>query len=262
MTGKITTCHWLAALLPAALAFSCRPASETPALTVAVAANAAPAIEELARTFHRETGRDVALIIGSSGKLSAQIQQGAPFDLLLSADAGYPEALIEQDKAVAPMAVYARGRLILWLRDTAGPERVALSRLQRPEIKRIALAQPGLAPYGRAAQEALDHYGLWAELQPKLVFGESISQVNQFLSTGAVEAGFTALSATHYSNLASRGRYLEVEPSAYGAIEQGMVITRYGVRNHPEAARAFFDFLQSEAARQTLERFGYRIPPN
>jgi len=262
MTGKTPNCHWLGILLLAALAFSCGPGPKTPTLTVAVAANAAPAVEELARAFRQQSGLKVDLIAGSSGKLSAQIRQGAPFDLLLSADTGYPEALIEAGKAVPPLAVYAHGQLILWFRDTAGLEQAAFSRLQQPEVRRIALAQPGLAPYGRAAREALTHYGLWPALQPKLVFGESISQVNQFLRTGAVEAGFTALSAMHAPTLAKRGHYLHVEVSAYRAIEQGMVITRYGAQHHAEAARNFFDFLRSETAHQTLERFGYRIPTN
>jgi len=246
----------------AGLVFSCRSASAADKLTVAVAANAAPAVEALAALYREQHGWNVDLIIGSSGKLSTQIRQGAPFDLFLSADLTYPQALIDAKMAVLPLRVYARGRLVLWLPDTTGLARAGLSLLQAKRVRRIALAQPSLAPYGRAARQALAHSGLWQELQPKLVFGESISQVNQVLSTGAVDAGFTALSAMHYTAMADRGGYMEVDTSAYAPIDQGMVVTRHGATNHPEAARSFFDFLQSEDARRTLAHFGYGLLPN
>jgi molybdate transport system substrate-binding protein len=236
------------------LLVSCGDQDRDRGLTIAVAANMQFAMEEIAMAFTEETGVPCDLIIGSSGKLTAQIVEGAPFDVLVSADMKYPESLREKGLAESDPAVYAYGSLVLWtLEDSL---ELSLTALKNEEVRHIALANPKTAPYGVAAEDVLRHYGLYDAVKEKLVFGESIAQTNQFITSGAAEAGFTALSVVLSPQMQGKGRWITPDPAAYQPIAQGMVVVRREGEN-TENGMAFRDFVFSVRAREILAKFGY-----
>lgn len=240
---------------------SCKNATDpSSSLTVAVAANAQYAAVAIKEAFEQQTQIRVTLVIASSGKLTAQIQQSAPYDLFLSADMDYPLYLFDEGRAVTPPQVYATGELVLWTKDQdlALDEPAAV--LLQSDIQRIAIAQVRTAPYGKAAQSWLVQQGLLRKIEPKLVFGESIAQVNAYVLSGAVQLGFTARSVVVSPQLAGQGNYRVLAADSYPAIEQGLVITQYGQENHPEACQSFWNFMQSTPAQTILQQYGYRIP--
>lgn len=225
-------------------------------LIVAVAANVRYAMEEVETAFEAQSGIEVGVIIGSSGKLTAQIQQGAPYDLLVSADMKYPQSLYEKGLAVSPPEVYAYGTLVLWtLRDLSLDSITTL--LQQPEIRKIALANPKIAPYGELALQWLQYHRLLPTLEAKLIYGESIAQTSQYISSGACDLGFTARSIVISPGLKEKGRWVSLEPVL--RLEQGVVITQRG-HQQPREAQAFYDFLFSESARSIFFRYGYDVP--
>jgi molybdate transport system substrate-binding protein len=214
------------------------------------------ALEEISTAFTSETGIPCHLVTSSSGKLTAQITEGAPYDLLISADMKYPEQLFREGYTLGPPRVYARGILVLWtLQDAIEPD---LSALRGAEIRYIAMANPKTAPYGLAALEVLKHTNLEAELQEKLVFGESIGQVNQFISSGSAEIGFTAMSVVSAPQFRNMGRWAAVDTAYYAPIEQGVVVIRKQ-QSQQEDAQRFREFLFSDAARRLLRKYGYTV---
>lgn len=228
-------------------------------LSVAVAANLQYTFDELRAGFKAETGHDLRATYNSSGKLTAQIMNGAPFDAFLSADMAYPERLYKEGFAVAAPKPYAYGTLVLW---TMKP--VALSAwqmlLSSAAIDKIALANPQTAPYGREAMKVLTYYKLDTALKTKLVFGESISQTNQYIHSRAADIGFTAKSVVVSPALKGQGKWIELPKDSYTPIAQGAVILRHGQQNNPDLARQFHDFLYSPKARAIYERNGYLLP--
>lgn len=240
---------------------SCKNSGDSrPSLTVAVAANAQYAAEALKEAFEKETAIEVTLIIASSGKLTAQIQQAAPYDLFLSADMDYPQYLFDEKRATTPPQVYAVGELVLWTNDKSLSLEDPVAVLQEPDIQRIAIAQVRTAPYGQAAQAWLTQKGVMSRVESKLVFGENIAQVNSYVLSGAAQLGFTARSVVVSPQLAGQGSFVLLTRDSYPAIEQGMVITRHGHKNHPEASQSFWNFMQSTRAQTILQQYGYRIP--
>lgn len=226
-------------------------------LRIAVAANIQFAMEELTTAFHKETGIQCELIVSSSGKLTAQLQEGAPYDVFLSADMDYPQVLHDAGLTVAPPQVYAQGGLVLWTNhDELRP---SMEVLTSDRIKRIAIANPKTAPYGRAAVAALRHYGIYEQVAPKLVYGESIAQVNQFVQSKAATIGFTATAVVHAPKLQDMGNWTRVSMVAYTPIEQGYVVMT-GKKRHERKGQRFCDFLSSEKGRQILESYGYLVP--
>src|SRR6478609_9321466 len=194
-------------------------------LHVAVAANAQFVAVKLKEAFKKETGIDAELTISSSGKLTAQIEQGAPFNVFLSADMKYPEELYSKGLTTAKPQVYAYGALVLWtLKDinVAGD----LSILLNNSVQKIAIANPKLAPYGEAAIQALTKQNLLSQVQQKIVYGESIAQVNQYLVSGAADVAFTAKSVVLDSAVSNKGKWIEVNPKWYNPIAQGVVVIR------------------------------------
>lgn len=241
----------LAALLAALLTSTSAVADP---VHVAVAANFAPACRVIADAFTAATKHEVVLSDGSSGKLFAQIENGAPFDLFLSADAERPRKLEEGEHAVAGTRfVYAVGRLALWSARDGFVTGEAV--LRGDAFQHLAIANPELAPYGAAAREALQHLGLWERVQPKLVRGEDIGQTFHFVSTGNAELGFVALSQLATEKGGSRWL---VPADLYTPIEQQAVLLLPG--KDDLAARAFLDFLKGGAARALIERAGYGVP--
>ena len=228
-----------------------------PQITVAVAANVQFAMKELEAVFEQETGIDVNVVISSSGKLAAQILQGAPYSLLVSANMKYPEALVQGGKAAGRPQIYAYGALVLWTLK----ENIRLypdpAFLLADSINKVAIANPRNAPYGEEAVRYFKYYGVYEAIQSKLAYGESIAQTNQYVLAGAVDAGITARSVVLSPELQGKGQWVELPAEAYQPIEQGVVVTTYGQENHPEESRLFFDFLFSEKAKQAFKKYGY-----
>lgn len=223
-------------------------------VTAAVAANFTATMEELASAFRLQTGHDIRISYGSTGKLFAQIANGAPFDLFMAADSHRPELLESRGTAVSGTRfTYARGKLAFWspAPDTfADPEHFLAS----PDIGRIAIANPKTAPYGLAARQTLTELGLWDTLKPRLVRGESIAQTFQFVATGNATAGFVALSQILTRD--DQGGTLWLVPqSYYTPIEQQAILLKRGESN--DAARAWLAFMRSEPALVIIRRYGY-----
>jgi molybdate transport system substrate-binding protein len=228
-------------------------------IIVAAAANVQFVMEDLQTEFERQTGIEVKTVINSSGKLSAQISSGAPFDVFLSADMKYPETLFREGYADSIPRVYAFGSLVLWSMKDIDLSR-GMEILAGKQIRKIAIANPLNAPYGLAAKEAMIHYQLYERVKEKLVFGRNVSQVNQYIVSGAAEAGFTSKSTMLSPGIKGQEVWIEIDSTAYSPIKQGAVILKHGRENHPEAAQGFYDFLFSETARQILKNYGYLLP--
>ena len=239
-----------------------RPADEGE-VRVAVAANFTAPCEEIARAFEKRSGHRVMVSAGSTGKLAAQIQNGAPFDVLLAADAERPALLEQGGTAVAGSRfTYARGRLVLWSADPGlvdGAGKV----LAAGRFRHLAIANPKLAPYGAAAEQVLGGLRLWQRLSPRLVQGEDIGQTYQFVASGAAELGFVALSQVRAAAGGAGGGQIKgsmwiVPEASYRPIDQQAVLLTSAWGNL--AARAFLDFLKGREARAAIERFGYDLP--
>jgi molybdate transport system substrate-binding protein len=190
----------------------------------------------------------------------AQIQEGAPFDVFLSADIDYPAALQQAGLTASAPRTYAYGSLVLWALPDIDLSQGMVAALNQPKVKRIALANPQLAPYGRQTLRVLDYYQRRPALQSKLVYGESISQVTPFMVTEQVQLAFTAKSVVLSPRFQARGHWVEVPAESYQPIGQGAVILKYGATHHPEAAKRLMDFLFTPPAQTILERYGYRLP--
>lgn len=236
------------------------PASSNNRVSVAAAANLVYALDALNAAFHA-TAPDVEVTVatGASGSLVAQITHGAPYDVFLSADMDYPRALIAAGQAdAASLLPFATGRLVAWTVNPAVPLDSVSTALQHPATRKIAVANVESAPYGRAAKQALEQLGLWNDLSAKFVFGENITQTAQFVESGGADLGFVALSLVLSPALQSHGRWIAVPEELYAPLTQGAVLTRRGQSN--AAAARYLAFLQSDAAREVLARFGYSVP--
>ena len=235
---------------------ACKTTEEHKTITIATAANMQFAMQELADTFTQKTGTSCDLVISSSGKLTAQIKEGAPYDIFVAANMKYPQEVYAAGQAKTAPKVYAYGKLVLWsLNENI---RVDLETLESEAIHHIALANPKTAPYGTAAVSALTQLKIYDRIQNKLVFGESISQTNQFILSGAAELGFTAMSVVKAPSMKSRGVWISVADTLYDPIEQGVVLIEHDATTKPEAA-AFYEYLFSEEAQKILQDFGYSI---
>jgi len=227
-------------------------------ITVAAASDLQFAMPELVRNFEQQTRAHVKVSYGSSGNFFSQIQNGAPFDVYFSADISYPQKL-EASGLTEPgtLRKYAAGQLVIWVRNES---RLDLSKglhvLSDPSVKKIAIANPSHAPYGRAAVAALKSEQLYDQIASRLVFGENISQTAQFVETGNADAGLIALSLAIAPAMRGKGRYLEVPSSAHPAIEQACVVVRNS--RQKDLARKFVDFATGEEGKKILSRFGFR----
>lgn len=228
-------------------------------LTVAVAANVKFVFDELKAEFKKSSGIEVNGVFASSGKINAQIKSGAPYDVFLSADMEFPAALYKEGFAVAAPKAYARGVLVLWTLQPLDLKQ-GLEVLKSSAVKRVAMANPKLAPYGREAMRALEHFNLRAAVEPKLIYGESIAQVNQYIDTKSVEIGFTAKSVVLAPQMQGRGKWIELPRESYQPIEQGVVLLKHGAEKHAEPAKRFMEFMASASARSILQKFGYILP--
>ena len=235
------------------------PAQPPP--VIAAASDLNFALGEIARQFERETGQHVDVVYGSSGTLTRQIQDGAPFELFLSAD----EALVDRLAAAGLTrdhgTLYAIGRLVLFAPPGSPLDpRMGLDGLARllasGRVPRFAIANPAHAPYGRAAEAALRKRGLWNDLQPRLVLGENVSQAAQFATTGNAVGGIIAYSLALAPNLHGRGTYALIPDGDHPPLRQRMVL----MKRAGAVVERFHAFLQTPAARTTFERYGFTLP--
>jgi molybdate transport system substrate-binding protein len=234
-------------------------AAEVP--NVAVAANLNFAMPEIAAAFKQRTGREVKLAFGASGNFSRQIREGAPFELFLSADEANVQFLVDAGRADGEGVVYAVGRLSLFAPAASpvqvDPELAGLAAaLKARTVRRIAIANPELAPYGKAAREVLQKKGLWDLLTGRIVLGENVNQTAQFALTGGVEAAFIPYSIVVAPNFKDRGRSVIVPESLHEPIRQRMVL----VKGAGETARGLYDFVRGPKGRAILERYGFDFP--
>lgn len=229
-------------------------------LSVAAAADLTYCLEDLNAAFQKaHPDATVKVSSGSSGNFFAQIKNGAPFDVFLSADMNYPRELITAGLAQEGDVVqYAVGRIVLWTTNEKVEVSKGLAVLRDGSVvKKIAIANPAHAPYGRAAKAALEHEGLWPAVEGRLVLGENVAQAAQFVQTGNADAGIVALSLVMSPKLAKVGRSFEIPVETYPPLEQGAVITKVGAGK--PLAKAYLDFLRSADARKIFDRYGFRL---
>lgn len=231
-----------------------------PSLRVAAAADLAPCINELNSAFASDAGGvDVTYSIGSSGNFYAQIRNGAPYDVFLSADLHYPQELAKAKLAdAASLMVYAHGQLVLWANDPKVDISMGLRALTAPAVQRIAIANPEVAPYGRAAKAALERAGVWDAVKSKLVIGESIAQTAQFVETGNAQVGLISFSHINGAQKPLQGQAWVVPANLYPLIEQGAIVTAKGRSN--SLAAQYLAFLRSEKGRAILRKYSFVLP--
>jgi molybdate transport system substrate-binding protein len=229
-------------------------------LRIAAASDLQAALPDIAARYEKETGQKVTLTFGSSGNFFTQIQNGAPFDLFLSADIDYPKRLEQAGLGErGSLYEYATGRIVLWTRSDSGIDlRKGLAVLADAAVRRVAVANPQHAPYGRAAVAALRHEQLYEQVRGKLVLGENISQAAQFVQTGNAEVGMLALSLALAPALKSAGSYVEVPLTSYPPIAQAAIIV--AASKHKIAARQFIDALKSSGSVTVLQSYGFALP--
>jgi molybdate transport system substrate-binding protein len=226
---------------------------------IAVAANFTEPMKELEQLFKKSYGHTVTSSLGATGQFYSQIKNGAPFELLLSADMATPSKLAEEGEAVkGSVVIYAIGKLVLWSKDPALVDEQGKV-LKTGKFNHLAIANPKTAPYGAAAKQVLEKLGVWNTLQGQVVQGTSITQAYQFIATGNAELGFIALSQYHRTPKDSQGSHWLVPQQWYDKILQGAVLLKKG-ENNP-AAKAFMVFLTTDkSARAVIEKYGYVLP--
>lgn len=252
----VTTLSVLALLTTVVFEWACRhPNNQTTELTVAAASDLTAAFEELGREFETTHKIKVVFVFGSTGVLTRQIENGAPMDLFAAANVTYVDQL-EQKGLIIPdtKAIYARGRITLWTTSDSPIRVETISDLTRPEIRRIAIANPDHAPYGLAAKQALESAGVWDAVKPKLVYGDNIRQTLQYAETGNVDVAIVALSLSQQS----KGRWTLVPEQLHQPIDQGLAVIK-GTRNE-QAARAFASFITGPRGREILGKYGFAFP--
>jgi molybdate transport system substrate-binding protein len=236
---------------------------ESPELTVAAAADLSSALKEIADTFQKQTGIEVKLSFGASGALTQQIQNGAPFDVFFSADMDYPRQLIK-DGVAEPGSLYqyAIGRLVLWAPADSrlDLEHAGMKVLLDPSVKKIAVANPQHAPYGRAAVAAMKHAGLYDQLADRLVLGENVSQAAQFAESGNAQVGFVALAHAIAPAMHGKGKYWQIPADFYPELAQGLVVV--GSSPRKKEAAAFVDYIKSVEIAKILQKYGFSLPHN
>ncbi|MGC3975601.1 MAG: molybdate ABC transporter substrate-binding protein [Nitrospira sp.] len=229
-------------------------------ITVAAASDLNFAIKEVIGEFEKQTGHRVKVSLGSSGNFYAQLQQGAPFDLYFSADIGYPKKLEEAGLTVpGSLYRYAVGRVVLWApKSSLVDVNKGLTVLREPTSKKIAIANPKHAPYGRAAVAAMEHAQIYAQVKDRLVLGENISQAAQFIESGACDVGIIALSLALAPAMKSAGSYWEIPAETHPPLEQGAVVMKQS--KNQELARSFLGFLQGPQGQEIMTRYGFTLP--
>jgi len=230
-------------------------------LVVAAAADLSTALKEIGDGYQKKTGVEVKLSFAASGALTEQIQNGAPFDLFFSADMDYPRRLITAGYADGEsLYQYAVGKLVLWA-PADSPldlEHKGMDVLLDPSVRKIAIANPQHAPYGRAAVGALKHYGLYDQVADRLVLGENVSQSAQFVESGNAQVGFVALAHALAPGMQGKGKYWEVPVDAYPPLAQGVVVLAHS--QHKKEAAEFLEYIKMTGATDVLRKYGFTVP--
>ena len=230
-------------------------------IRVAAASDLKPALDDLAARYRKQTRNRLDVTYGSSGNFFSQIQNGAPFDVFFSADIDYPRKLEAAGLAEpGTLYEYAVGRIVLWVPaySQIEPATQRWKALLDASVQKIAIANPEHAPYGRAAVAAMRKAGIYDQVVAKLVYGENISQAAQFVQSGNAQAGIVALSLAS-SRAMKDGKRWEIPADMHSPIEQAAIVLKSS--KNKESSRAFLDFVQSEAGRATLAKYGFTIPP-
>jgi len=228
--------------------------------TVAAAADLQSAMEEISARFQQKTSSHIKVIYGSSGNFAQQIQNGAPFDMFFSANLDYPKQL-EASGLIEPDSFYqyARGKIVVWVpNDSRIDVHSGMQSLLAPSVKKIAIANPQHAPYGKAAVSAMQTEGVYDKVKDKLVLGENISQTASFVVSGSADIGIVALSLALSPNMKDKGRYADIPSADYPPIEQACVILRSS--KNPAVARAFLEFVKTDAIKDLLRNYGFEVP--
>jgi molybdate transport system substrate-binding protein len=224
-------------------------------ITVAAAANLNDAFRELGKAFTSKTGVRVVFSFGATANIATQIEHGAPFDVFAAADVEHVDALVTKGLIVRETrAVFARGHLVLWAPPRNPIELNGLDDVARPEVRLVAIAQPEIAPYGRAAVEALHSANLWDAVQSKIVYAQNVAEVRQYAVSGNADLAFLPQSLIP----PGEGSSLEVDPSLYSPIDQAIGVVSGSDKQEP--ARRFVEFVTSAGGKLTLERYGYGRP--
>jgi len=229
-------------------------------LVVAAAADLSMALREIGDGYQKKTGLELKFSFGASGALTAQIQNGAPFDLFFSADMDYPKQLIASGQADGTsLYQYAVGKLVLWVPADSplDVEHKGMDVLLDPSVKKIAIANPQHAPYGRAAAAALKYYGLYDRVEDRLVLGESVSQAAQFAESGNAQAGFVALAHALGPGMQGKGKYWEVPAEAYPPLIQGVVVLSRS--QHKKEAAEFVEYIKTSGAGDVWRKYGFTV---
>lgn len=247
----------LATLLMAALlAMSSLQAGEP--LRIAAASDLRYALDDIVTLYRQgQPQANIQVIYGSSGKLTTQISNGAPYDIFFAADIRYPQQLEQRGLSATTPVVYATGRIVVWSKQLDASQ-LSLQDLDAAAIRRIAIAQPAHAPYGLRAKEALQSVGMWQRVQDKLVFGENIAHTAQMAQSGAAQVGIIALSLARSPALSAHGHHL-IDEALHSPLQQAHIITRRGANK--AQAQHFIDFVASDAARAIMSRYGFRVAP-
>lgn len=229
--------------------------------TVAAASDLQFALDQIVQEYEQVTGDPVRVSYGSSGNFARQIEQGAPFDLFMSADETYIEQLASKGLTAGTGVLYAIGRIVLFSPQGSSvrvDERGVDVRagLQDGRLKKFAIANPDHAPYGRAAREALQALQLWSAIEGRLVLGENVAQAAQFAASGSTQGGIFALSLALSPNFAGAGTYVVLPERLHAPLRQRMALVKRG----GEAARGLYDYLQQPAARAVFRRYGFALP--
>ncbi len=257
LSGCLSTNDGTASVKPGIGPAAPTKGSDTPAgeIIVAAAADLQFAFTEIANNFEQETGHSVNLVFGSTGQLAQQIANGAPYDLLASADRSYVDRLSGEGKVVKDsIALYARGRIVLAVNRKSGLTATDLSALTSPQIKHIAIANPAHAPYGLAAQQALQAVGIWDEVQSKLVYGENVRQALQYIQTGDAEVGIIALSVTNVPEIT----WTLIDGNLHDPLDQALAVV--STSKNQELARQFAAFINGETGRPIMRKYGFVLP--
>ena len=225
-------------------------------LTIAAAANLTDAFAEIGPRFTSETGIHVVFSFGATADLAKQIENGAPFDVFAAADSEHVEQL-DAKGLLTPgsSTIYARGRLVLWLPPGSNLKVERIQDITAKPFERIAIAKPDVAPYGGATVESLQALGIWDQVEPKVIYGQNVSQTKQYVETGNAEIGFIPLALVK----AGEGKYIEVGDELHRPIDQALGIVKESTKQ--AAARKFVDFLLSPKGRELMSQKGYRTPP-
>lgn len=242
------------------LSLTILPAARAEEISVAAASDLTFAFPEVAALFQKQTGNSVKLSFGSSGNFFSQIQNGAPFDLFFSADIGYPQKLEAQGLTEpGTLYKYALGKIVVWApKESSLDLDHGLEALLDPRVRKVAIANPEHAPYGRAAVAAMQHDGVYDKVKPKLVFGENISQTAQFIESGNADVGIIALSLALAPAMQDKGRFSAIPELSYPPLEQAGVILKSSTKKR--VAREFLEFLKKPEVVNLMKRYGFVVP--